>query len=1700
MNQAKYLRKTLAAGCMMLAALAGIVHAAPPDAGWAQIWGDEFDGTAANTNQYGLDLDKWSSKLPFLNSGGNDRWFSSNDAHWIADEDTYVTNGNLVIRAETSPPTDWAGHSTFYYKTGWANTRNKFEFTFGYAEARSQSPDGTAMWPAWWLLGNGWPPEVDIFERYPNATVQQGIYYAGPGGTGTWDSQFFAADPIYDMRTWGFEWSPSFMGLSKDGVIRNDFSSPYVYAQPLYMVLSGGVVTNGANGGSLAAQTFPADYIIDYVRFYKRAEHIYNGNFSAGMGAWDKLNANTTIAVGGGVSGDALALTNGADAITPSTASQMVYGLIPNTRYWFGANLKSGGNPVYLGVKNYGGEPIEQATNTGSYAPVNFVFTNGPLSTTATLYTRLNAGAGLSGNADNIKLRRAAAVSDPGFEVNDATIYWDDSYGSVSINSANARSGNRCLAITASASAVQQTIYGLLPNTTYQLSTWIRNNGNTQTCSLGVKDFGGTQVLATTSGTANPNYLPYSVTFTTGATNTTALIFVWLPTYNAVPIYVDDFLLIEPLVAPWQQVAVGTVSLTGAGGQRGAGGFQLRGAGSDIWGTADSFQMLSRPVTNDCRLIARLLKVDPTDASAKVGITLREGTTAGARHITLDWMPQQVIEALWRTTTNGSTATQAAAGKVTVAPWVKLERIGNVFSGAWSLDGIHWSNVTTQTLALPSVLQAGLVVCAHNAAQLNEGVFESVFAGNFSTRVAEDLNWNGGGSWNTTSANWLNSTASSVVWSNALADGATFSATGVGVVSLATNITVRSLTFNTAGYTLTNQTLTLAGPAIVANADATIASAIAGAVGLNKSGAGMLTLTSTNTWSGGTVVSAGTLKVSGNATLGLTNNPLTVAGGVLDLGGTSRWAGTATVGGGSISNGTLLATTFDGRSGTVNAVLAGSSVSLTKTTSGLLTLGGTNTYTGGTILDAGTLSIASAANLGGAANLLTFAGGLLQITGTILTNLNSQSINWSTFDGGFDIASAASIFTITNVIGGSGGLTKAGAGTLRLTNANTYLGATIINGGTLLITNGGGIYKSTGGDKVLINTGGVLSLSGDIGYGSTALGWLPMQADMLLIDGGTFRHTGASNAKNAQPGAGRLFSIGEQGATLDSATAGQEFRLGYRYDFGANISNPLGGTLTLTGAGNGDLNFGLVGAGAVVKSGAGTWNLTGTNSYTGDTTVNAGTLTVNQASFATNSTLRVAVGALLNLNFSSTNTIAALVLGGTNQPAGIYKAATHPAFLSGGGSLRVVPATAPATPTNLMATAVSGNQINLSWSASSGAASYQVKRATVSGGPYTIIDAGVIATNYLDTGLSGNVTYYYVVSAVNNIGESGNSVEVSATAFVSIGVTNFSFELPGTGKLQNWGSVPGWSSDTVAADSGVEILGATTDGVWRGFLMSSDPSVWQLTGHFLGAGETIKLTVDALVTSGGTNLTMAIYYDNAGTRVTVASQVVNVTASWQTFELTLNAAAVPPPAVGKRIGILLDNTTPGASASWLGVDMVRFDYVNPAPAAPTGLAAIAGNATVALDWADNTESDLANYNVYRSLTPGGPYSLMATNIATSNYSDNSVTNGTTYYYAVAAVDVGGMESAKSSETSATPHAPYYQLVAVALTNANQDIVLTWSAQAGWAYRVWTSTNLLTSWQPEATNAGIAGLMNFIHTNLMNEPTRYFRVEGQPGGF
>jgi hypothetical protein len=190
-------------------------------------------------------------------------------------------------------------------------------------------------------------------------------------------------------------------------------------------------------------------------------------------------------------------------------------------------------------------------------------------------------------------------------------------------------------------------------------------------------------------------------------------------------------------------------------------------------------------------------------------------------------------------------------------------------------------------------------------------------------------------------------------------------------------------------------------------------------------------------------------------------------------------------------------------------------------------------------------------------------------------------------------------------------------------------------------------------------------------------------------------------------------------------------------------------------------------------------------------------------------------------------------------------------------------------------------------------------------------------------------------------------------------VENAGFEEPDEGKLQNWESVPGWSSDTVATDSGVDTF--SYEGSYTGFAKGenewneSDPPVWQLTDHTINLGEEFTLSFFYTTSYGVGTLVASLYYDDDGTRVIMGSTTVQTTGiwagGWEPGELTVYANEVPG-AIGKKIGIQLDVTV-----NWVAFDAVSLDVVQ----GPIDIAILPdpyhGETGVAVDLSDRTIAD-----------------------------------------------------------------------------------------------------------------------------------------------
>ena len=377
-------------------------------------------------------------------------------------------------------------------------------------------------------------------------------------------------------------------------------------------------------------------------------------------------------------------------------------------------------------------------------------------------------------------------------------------------------------------------------------------------------------------------------------------------------------------------------------------------------------------------------------------------------------------------------------------------------------------------------------------------------------------------------------------------------------------------------------------------------------------------------------------------------------------------------------------------------------------------------------------------------------------------------------------------------------------------------------------------------------------------------------------------------------------------------------------------------------------------------------------------------------------------------------------------------------YTSGGGNGGGGGSKAPSTPSGLTASAANA-QVNLTWSASTGATAYYVKRSTTTGGPYSQI-ATPATTTYADNTVTNGTKYYYVVSAYNTYGQSANSAEVSATPAAAPPPVPANL-VAAAGNTQvnlSWNASAGATS--------YHVKRSTTSG--GAYTQISAPTTNSFTDTGLTNGTTYYYVVSAL---------------SAGS------------------ESANSAQASATPAVP---------LTP--------------------PAAPTSLQATAGSAQVSLSW--TASATATSYHVKRSTTSGGPYTQVAAPATTSD-TDTGLTNGTTYYYVVSALNAAG-ESPNSTQVSAQPATATADVTITVNPSATHAIspyiyginfhsgvtgappLLTFDRDGG---NRWTAYN----WENNASNAGSDYLYendNYLSSsNVPAEAVRGFIAGDQANG-
>ncbi len=431
--------------------------------------------------------------------------------------------------------------------------------------------------------------------------------------------------------------------------------------------------------------------------------------------------------------------------------------------------------------------------------------------------------------------------------------------------------------------------------------------------------------------------------------------------------------------------------------------------------------------------------------------------------------------------------------------------------------------------------------------------------------------------------------------------------------------------------------------------------------GLTKQGSGTLTLTGVNTYPGPTFINAGTLALGPGGSLASSNQFIIGTDATLDIssGGNQTVQNLANMAVGSIRLGANTLTDNATNFSTFDGVISGTG-GLTLKGSGRLQLSSIQAYTGPTTVNGGILALVASGSIAASSGLnLASSGTSFEISaaGTVtIKDLSGAALSSLNLGPANLLVGTANSTTFGGAIFGPSpinGLTKQGTGTLTLTGTNFYSGPTVIDAGTLAIGPGGSIAQSSGvnlaapsttfdvsgasfsgiqgltgvaGSKLnignsflLLNQTGTSTFAGSIaggdgsflilqGTGSEVLSGVSTLTGYVLIERGTLSLGGGGSIASAAN-----IAI-ERPGTLDISNGGNQTVQNLFASDGASIllgANTL--TLLDTNIGINLINGVISGSGGLTLQGPSSVALNGVNTYTGPTTINAGTLEIGDA-------------------------------------------------------------------------------------------------------------------------------------------------------------------------------------------------------------------------------------------------------------------------------------------------------------------------------------------------------------------------------------------------------------------------------------------------------------------------------------------------------
>ncbi len=466
------------------------------------------------------------------------------------------------------------------------------------------------------------------------------------------------------------------------------------------------------------------------------------------------------------------------------------------------------------------------------------------------------------------------------------------------------------------------------------------------------------------------------------------------------------------------------------------------------------------------------------------------------------------------------------------------------------------------------------------------------------------------------------------------------------------------------------------------------------------------------------------------------------------------------------------------------------------------------------------------------------------------------------------------------------------------------------------------------------------------------------------------------------------------------------------------------------------------------------------------------------------------------------------------------------------------------SPENVIATPGDGT-VSLSWTVPNAATTYNVKRATASGGPYVTVATGLTTTSFTDTALTNETTYYYVISASNAQGEGPNSASVAVTPtylriHLKFDETSGTVAADSSGRGLDAGTVNGpiWEAGKLdnalklaSSSSQYATLPAAAEGLTNFTIMT-----WV---KFTTVVANARIFDFGSATVPGANVGTYMFLTPTGANgirfgITTAGynndKVISVTTpiptgTWMHVAVTLsgtvgrlyvngtlmgtdNAMTLNPAILGtlsqNYIGTSLFAADPYLNGSVddfriysraMGASEVSL-FANPL-AAPQNVDATSQPQAIALAW--TAVPNAATYTVKYAEVAGGPYATLASGLTSPGFTHSGLAYGATCYYVVSASNAAGT-SADSTEVNATAASALISAVESAspslVIGSGSDVVLTTAATVvGHNYQLQTSTDLDSGdWIDfDDPVAGTGSPLQLYPPYDPSEPRRFYRV-------